>query len=269
VSAEKELAFRYDLFITPDWRDRFDTLINESIVLPVEGRLLDVNCGTGAHSIEIAEQRAGKGEVIGVDPCAERIALARAKSEIKKVRGLTFEEGRASALRFNDGWFSVAIGDASMMATAEIEGALREMIRVTQPRGRVILKMATHGSFDEFFSIYWEALLETGLTDQCWAGLEKLINERLTISDAEEMARRAGLSRIDSFCSKEEFFYESGSAFLDSPLISDVFLSDWLSIIPQDRRQEVSEDIESLIEKERHDAPFDISIKATLITGLK
>ena len=48
MSNEKELAFRYDLFITPDWRDRFDTLINQSIKLPAEARILDVNCGTGA-----------------------------------------------------------------------------------------------------------------------------------------------------------------------------------------------------------------------------
>src|ERR1700686_5931485 len=57
----KELAFRYDLFITPDWRYRFNTLVNESIEMPVEGRILDVNCGTGAHTIELAERMRGQG----------------------------------------------------------------------------------------------------------------------------------------------------------------------------------------------------------------
>src|SRR5258708_39657420 len=57
----KELAFRYDLFIAPDWRDRFDTLINENIQLPSEGEILDVNCGTGAHAIELAENLRDKG----------------------------------------------------------------------------------------------------------------------------------------------------------------------------------------------------------------
>ena len=36
TSNEKELAYRYDLFITPEWRDRFDTLINGSIEMPTE-----------------------------------------------------------------------------------------------------------------------------------------------------------------------------------------------------------------------------------------
>src|SRR5580765_2458086 len=78
---QKELAFRYDLFIAPDWRDRFDTLINENVELPTEGEILDVNCGTGAHAIELAENLRDKGAVIGIDPGVERIAIARAKAQ--------------------------------------------------------------------------------------------------------------------------------------------------------------------------------------------
>src|SRR5262249_20583383 len=102
MNNEKELAYRYDLFITPDWRDRFDTLITENIELPTEGRLLDVNSGTGEHAIELAERLGGKGEVIALDPSAERIELARAKAQVKKITEVTFEQGGAPPLRFAD-----------------------------------------------------------------------------------------------------------------------------------------------------------------------
>ncbi len=268
MSAQKERAYRYDLFITPEWRDGFDLLINENIKLPVEGRLLDVNCGTGSHTIEIAE-RMHQGKVTGVDPDPERIAIAQAKALVRKVKNVHFEEGIATSLRFRDDEFIVVIGDASLIATPDIERTLEEMIRVAQPDGRIILKMTTHGSFDEFFSIYWEALFQSELIDKTWEGLEKLINERVTISDAEEMARQAGLVEVKSFSVREEFLYETGLEFINSPLIMDTFLDGWLSIVPLSRREEVSARIVSLIEGERHDAPFDISIKATLVTGLK
>lgn len=269
MSKDRELAFRYDLFITPDWRDRFDTLINESVKLPVEGRILDVNCGTGSHAIELAERMRGMGEVIGVDPGAERVEIARAKAQAKKIEDVAFEQGGGASLRFESHEFDAVIGDASMLPFDEIEDLLAEMVRVAQPDAPVILKMVTRGSFDEFYSIYWEALLDVGLVDEVWGQLEALIKGQATVSDAEKMAKRMGLREVQSFNSKEEFEFETGDDFFDSPLIEDSFLDVWLGIIPPERVQEVRDRVVSIIERERHDAPFDISIKASLIVGRK
>jgi len=270
MSDLKELAFRYDLFIAPDWRDRFDTLINENLKLPIEGEILDVNCGTGAHAIELAERMRDKGAVIGIDPSAERIAIARAKAQVKDLDDVRFEQGIASELPFESNRFGAVIGDASMLPGEKIQELLAEMVRVTQPEGRVILKLVTHGSFDEFFSIYWEALHETAIDDGVWSALERLFNEQRTVSDAERLAERSRLRNIQTFISKEEFSYETAEAFLGSPLIKDSFLSDWLAIVPKGTiRSEVRRHIVSIIERERHHAPFDLSVKATVIAGLK
>ncbi|HJZ68845.1 MAG TPA: class I SAM-dependent methyltransferase [Blastocatellia bacterium] len=269
MSSAKELAYRYDLFIAPDWRDRFDTLINESIELPTEGRILDVNCGTGEHAIELAERMRGKGEVIGIDPSAERVDLARAKAQAKKTKDVAFEQGVSSDLPFDSHQFDAVISDASMVPADEIEDLLAEMVRVAQPDGSVILKMATHGSFDEFFSIYWEALHDIGIDNEVWSALEGLINERSTVSDAESMAERSGLRNVRSFVSKEEFSFETAKDFLESPLIKDAFLAEWIGIVPEPNRDEVLARIVSIIERERRRAPFEISIKATVIAGEK
>lgn len=269
MSNERERAFRYDLFITPDWRDRFDTLVNESVDIPAEGRVLDVNCGTGAHTIELAEHLRGKGEVVGVDPSAERIELARAKALARKLDNLTFQQGSDTRLPLSDLGFDFVIGDASMLAANDIEDVLSEMVRLAKPQGRVVLKLTTRGSFDEFFSIFWEALLSAELMDEVWTPLEQMMNERRTISDAEVAAKQAGLRKVVSFTSMEEFSFENGESFLTSPLIEDFFLDDWMAIVPESRRSEVRERIVSIIERERHGAPFEISIKATVVAGTK
>jgi ubiquinone/menaquinone biosynthesis C-methylase UbiE len=266
---DRELAYRYDLFITPEWRDRFDLLINENVKLPREGRILDVNSGTGSHAIELAERMRGQGEVVGVDPSAERVEIARAKAQAMKVGDVTFEQGSAADLRFDSNEFDAVIGDASLLPAGEIEDVLAEMIRVAQPDAQVVLKMTTRGSFDEFFSIYWESLLDVGIVNGVWDELEAMINERATVSDAEKMASRTGLREVQSFNSKEEFSFETGDDFISSPLIQDAFLDTWLGIIPPERYEEVRERIISIIERERQNAPFDISIKATVITGRK
>jgi ubiquinone/menaquinone biosynthesis C-methylase UbiE len=269
MSNEKELAYRYDLFITPDWRERFDALTDEHVKMPAEGRVLDVNCGTGAYAIEMAGRMKGKGEVVAVDPSPERLELARAKAQVKKVERVTFEQASAADLPFLDDQFDAVVGDASMLPTYEIEDVLSEMVRVAQPDGRVVLKMVTRGSFGEFFSVFWEALMIAGVVEQVEGELERIINEHPTVSDAELMAERAGLNNVESFISKEEFLFETGEEFIESPLIKDRFLDEWLEIVPESSRGEVTEQVVSIIERERHDGPFDVSIKATLISGIK
>jgi ubiquinone/menaquinone biosynthesis C-methylase UbiE len=265
----KELAFRYDLFITPDWRDRFDTLVNESAEIPTEGRILDVNCGTGAHSIELAVRLRGKGEVVGVDPSPERIELARAKALAKKLDDVTFQQAIATDLPFSDHEFDAVIGDTSMLAADGIEDVLTEMARVAEPGARVVLKTATRGSFDEFFSIFWEALLGAELIEEVWEALEQLINERKTVSSVELIANQAGLRKVESFTSKEDFSFETAEDFLASPLIEDYFLDNWMAVVPESRHGELRGSVASIIDRERHGAPFEVSIKATVVTGIK
>ena len=269
MSDEKELAFRYDLFVTPDWRDRFDRLVAEQIKLPVEGRILDVNCGTGAHAIEIAEGLRSKGEVIGVDSSAERVQIAQAKAQVKRLKEATFEQSLPYDLRFESDVFDVVIGDASLLPSNEVEDVLGEMVRVAAEGGRVVFKVITAGSFGEFFSIFWEALYDVGLDGKVLSDLEEMINERKTVSEVEEMAKRADLRRIVSFTSKEEFQFETGDQFLSSPLIADILLAGWLDIVPEERREEILKRIEEIIERERNDAPFDLSIKAAVVAGVK
>jgi hypothetical protein len=156
-----------------------------------------------------------------------------------------------------------------MTAPDQIEEMLEEVMRVASPGATVVFKMATLGTFDEFYSIYWEALLGAGIVDGVWSALETLINERSSKSDAESMARRAGLRQVESISSKEIFAFDSGDEFMESPLIKDTVLDDWLAIVPEDRRQEIYERITSLIDLELHDGPFEVSLKATIITGKK
>ncbi|HKY05507.1 MAG TPA: class I SAM-dependent methyltransferase [Blastocatellia bacterium] len=269
MSKEKEKAYRYDLFVTPDWRDRFDTLINEKLNLASEGRLLDVNSGTGAHAIELAEKMNRKGEVVATDADLERIELSRAKAQVKKVSNVAFEHASGDDLPFDNDEFDLVIGDASLLPPDEVEDTLSEMVRVAQPGGRVILKLATSGSFDEFFSIYWEALNNLGLVEDVWTDLEEMIKARRTASDAEALMKGMGLKRVESFTSKEEFEFETGGEFLESPMIQDLFLDEWLEIIPGESRQDVYDQIVTVIERERAGAPYDVSIKATVLAGVK
>jgi ubiquinone/menaquinone biosynthesis C-methylase UbiE len=265
----KEMAYLYDLYVAPGWGEAFDQMIDDEIELPKEGRFLDVGCGTGDYAIDLAIRGGAQTEVVGVDPSSEKLLLARGKALVKKLDRVEFREGSIQSLEFADDEFDLVIGDASMLPTSEIGPALAELARVANRGALVVLKLTTRGSFDEFFSIYWESLYKLGLLDYT-PQLEGLITERLTVSDAEQISIDAGLDHVRSVTRKERFDFSDGKAFFEAPMIETFFLNDWLAILPnEETRRQVLEQSVSIIDEDRHMMDFDVSIKATLIIGQK
>jgi transposase len=84
------------------------------------------------------------------------------------------------------------------------------------------------------------------------------------------MATREGLDAVTSWTRVEEFDYESGEEFLNAPLVTDFLLKSWLEFLPDDEtRARVSQEIARLIDEERQDMDFTLSVKATLVSGRK
>src|SRR5436190_11327618 len=65
--SDKERAFLQDLFIAPDWGERFAELIDEHVKLPNKGKALYVEAGTGGHAMAVQERAGSKLELLCVD----------------------------------------------------------------------------------------------------------------------------------------------------------------------------------------------------------
>ena len=97
-------------------------------------RALDLACGTGDISFEIAERGA---RVIGLDITARMIEIARAKRRIGRARAV-FLVGDMMSLPFPDGRFDVATVGYGIRNVPTIDIALGEIYRVLAPGGRVL-----------------------------------------------------------------------------------------------------------------------------------
>jgi len=264
---EKELAFLQDLFIAPDWGERFAELIDEHVTLPKEGEALYVAVGTGGHALALHERAGEKLELLCVDENPECLELARAKASATNER-ITFATTPFDSLNLDDNRFDVVIGNASLVPRNRVRKMFSELVRVATPGATIALALPTASSFGEFFSIYWEALHNSGLLDR-ESDVEQLITELPTVSDLEQLADDEGLTQVKSFTRIEEFDFESGEQFLTSPLVAEFLMHDWLALVPDDRRAALFSEISRLINEERHEAEFALSVKATLIVGQK
>src|SRR5262249_24169809 len=97
---------------------------------------LDVGCGTGADVVEMARRMLQSAKATGVDASDAMIAEAR-----RRARGLRanvlFRVGDALDLPYPDGVFDVCRVETVLQHLADPLRAIRELVRVTRPGGRV------------------------------------------------------------------------------------------------------------------------------------
>ena len=266
--SDKELAFLQDLYVATDWGERFAELVDEHVQLPKKGRVLYVASGTGGHAMALQERAGADVTLVCMDESEECLELARAKAAAMNAQA-EFRRSQLEALNFEDDQFDLVVGDASLVAPERLPEMLAEMVRVAAPGGDVALSLPTSSSFGEFFSIYWEALSRAGL-EEYGSDVEALITRLPRISEVEDLARREGLDKVTSWTRIEEFDYESGEEFLNSPLITDFLLKNWLESLPgEEARARVTQEIARIIDEERKDMVFALSVKATLVAGRK
>jgi len=265
--SDKERAFLLDLFVAPDWGERFAELIDEHVKVPNEGKALYVEAGTGGHAMALQERGGNKLELLCVDENPESLALARVKATAANEQ-TEFNTAQPDSLDLRDNEFDLVIGNASLVSRHRVREMLSEMVRVAAPGATIALALPTASSFGEFFSIYWEALHKRGLIDH-ESDVEQLITELPTISDVEQLAEDEGLGDVESWMRIEEFDFESGEQFLSAPLVAEFLMRDWLALVPDNQRAELFREISRIINEERHEAEFALSVKATLVVGQK
>ena len=267
--SDKELAFLHDLYVATDWGERFAELVDAHVVLPKEGRALYVGSGTGGHALALAAKGGAALELVGVEESEGQLELARAKAAAVEGAGVDFRHTQLEDLAFEDEQFDLVIGDASLVAPERLPEVLAEMVRVAAPGATVSLSFASSSSFGEFFSVFWEALVNAGYAEQA-AGVGSLIGELPTVSDVETLARREALEGVESWTSIEEFDFPTGREFLDAPLVQDFLLGRWLDSLPdEEAHANVLEEVTRIIDDDRHEGDFSLTVKATIVVGKK
>lgn len=267
MKSPKELAFLHDLYVAPDWGERFAELVDAHVVLPKKGRALYVSAGTGGHAMALQERAGEKLELLCVDESDECLELARVKAAAMSEQ-IQFQREEPLSLSLPDEGFELVLGNASLMPAGDLRGLLSELVRVAAPGGTVACWLPTASSFGEFFSIFWEALLNADLEDH-GDDVEHLITDLPTAAEVERLAEDEGLDDVRSWTAIEEFDYESGEQFLNSPLITDFLMRCWLSSVPETARERVMEELARIIDEERHSGEFALTLKATLVLGKK
>jgi len=158
--------------------------------------LLDVGCGPGTITLDLAEKVA-PGRVVGIEPVENPLVAARDEAARRGDLTTRFERADVFGLPFEDDSFDVVHAHQVLQHLADPVAALVEMARVCGPGGWVAVRDADYGAMawhpdvpelEEWRSIYRQVARGNGAEPDAgrrlrgWARAAGLADARLTTS---------------------------------------------------------------------------------------
>jgi ubiquinone/menaquinone biosynthesis C-methylase UbiE len=130
----------------PDVRSAREDLLARLGVGPGD-MVLDLGCGTGDHTREVAALVTPGGRAVGLDFSTSMISEATRRQETSPAPA-SFQQGDAQRLPFETGTFDACRTERMLCHVPDCEAALREMARVVRPGGRVgVIDIDCAGTF--------------------------------------------------------------------------------------------------------------------------
>jgi SAM-dependent methyltransferase len=131
---QPSFADAYERTLVPAVFERYARdLVGRARPIGASDRILDLGCGTGIVARVLRERLGGAANVVGIDASAAMIEKARSIAP-----EIDFREGNAMALPFADGSFELVLCQEMLQFVPDRVAALREVLRVLTPGGRLL-----------------------------------------------------------------------------------------------------------------------------------
>lgn len=124
--------------------------------------VLDLCCGTGDWTLDLARAVGDTGSVVGLDFSENMLAIAEQKMTMKKLINVNLIQGNAMDLPFADASFDVVTIGYGLRNTPDYLTVLREIFRVLRAGGRAVCidtSQPTFPVYKQAFGLYFHNIM--------------------------------------------------------------------------------------------------------------
>jgi D-alanine-D-alanine ligase len=198
-------------------------LFLELLPLAKDARVLDVCCGQGRHSLELAQR--GFVNLTGVDRSAFLLQKARFRAQAAGL-SVQFHDGDARAIPLADASFDAALVLGNSFgyfeSASDDEAMLRDIHRVLRPGGKILLDVSDGSHVRKHFEPRsWEWIAEDMFTCRertlSAAGDQLITREMTTHVERGVIADRFYAERLYSASGMNALLTRSGFIVLEGP----------------------------------------------------
>lgn len=254
----------YDRYVTVFMRP-FAAVLLERVGLRPGDSVLDVACGTGLVASTAAERVGADGRIAGLDINGGMLQVARSR-RVESGPDVEWHEASAMSLPFEDGSFRAVVCQQGLQFMPDSEAALRELVRVTAPGGRVAVSVWSSRERSPYLAAEYSAWSATvpGRSSE----LEGMwdCNDRLPPTQLYELFTAVGLVDVE---------VEEVRAHVEMPSLEELarghkgISGDFSDLTIEDRERYVSALLDLLAGHTRPDGSATLPFSSSVASGAK
>lgn len=112
-------------------------LLSRAKIMPGE-TILDIGCGTGETTLEVAKRTGSSGHIIGIDVSSVLLSLAKQRSKENNLGNVEFLLADAQSYSFEDGMFDLVISRFGVMFFNDPYSAFKNIVGAVHQGGRMV-----------------------------------------------------------------------------------------------------------------------------------
>lgn len=227
---KNEVAIQYDEL--PLWSSPFGLLLMDNFPIGDYENYLDIGFGTGFPLVEISQRIGSKCNAYGIDLWESGYKRAKSKIETYGLKNITLLQEDASNISFPDDYFDLITSNLGINNFANPSDVISECFRVIKKDASLCITTNLIGTFDVFYNIYLETLIDLDMT-QYVSKLEEHIKHRGTRESTMHLIKDAGFKISKQVESKYQMRFLNGSAFLNHSFIIIGFIDTWRNMFDE------------------------------------
>ncbi|HEX2869151.1 MAG TPA: methyltransferase domain-containing protein [Ignavibacteriales bacterium] len=227
------------------WSAPFGLKLLDVIRIKPGMNVLDIGFGFGFPLIEAAVRLGKSSKIYGIDPWEDAFRITQNKIQTLGLENIELILGVAENVPLPEAYVDLIMSNNGINNVQDLSKVLSECSRIAKPGAQFAATVNLPETMIEFYSIFMDVLSDFHLGGLIPEVKEHIHKKRLPVEEIEELLVNNGFELSEAKTESFTYRFTDGTAMFEYPFIRNNFMNHWLSLVPDDRVQDVFCEIEN------------------------